>query len=349
MGAVSIRNVRKSYGAVDVLHDISVDIAEGEFAVLVGPSGCGKSTLLRMIAGLEEITEGEIAIAGKVVNDLEPKDRDIAMVFQTYALYPHMTVAENMGFSLKLARVPREEIRARVATAAAMLGLEPYLDRLPKALSGGQRQRVAMGRAMVRNPTVFLFDEPLSNLDAKLRDEMRTEIRDIQKRLGITAIFVTHDQMEALTICDKVVVMNHGRLEQVGTPHEIYEHPKTAFVAGFVGRINRLPGRASGGLAQVAGITVSAPGFEGDVDVMVRPHRMILSTGPAPADAGLHHLSGTVTRATFAGDILEYEVEAAGTLLKTEASTRGGEALLAPGTPVTLSWRPQDTFVYPAS
>ena len=248
MGAVSIRNVRKSYGAVDVLHDISVDIAEGEFAVLVGPSGCGKSTLLRMIAGLEEITEGEIAIAGKVVNDLEPKDRDIAMVFQTYALYPHMTVAENMGFSLKLARVPREEIRARVATAAAMLGLEPYLDRLPKALSGGQRQRVAMGRAMVRNPTVFLFDEPLSNLDAKLRVQMRSEIRQTQQRLKTTTVYVTHDQIEAMTMADRIIVMNAGHIEQVGTPLELYDRPANRFVAQFIGSpaMNLIPGRIEG-------------------------------------------------------------------------------------------------------
>ena len=248
MGAVSIRNVRKSYGAVDVLHDISVDIAEGEFAVLVGPSGCGKSTLLRMIAGLEEITEGEIAIAGKVVNGLEPKDRDIAMVFQTYALYPHMTVAENMGFSLKLARVPREEIRARVATAAAMLGLEPYLDRLPKALSGGQRQRVAMGRAMVRNPTVFLFDEPLSNLDAKLRVQMRSEIRQTQQRLKTTTVYVTHDQIEAMTMADRIIVMNAGHIEQVGTPLELYDRPANRFVAQFIGSpaMNLIPGRIEG-------------------------------------------------------------------------------------------------------
>ncbi|WP_081762851.1 ABC transporter ATP-binding protein [Xanthobacter sp. 126] len=348
-GFLSLRGLTRRYDHFTAVDDLNLDVAKGELVAFLGPSGCGKTTSLRMIAGLVPASSGHIVVNGRDLTGVAPYKRDMGLVFQSYALFPHMDIARNVAFGLEMRKVPKAEAAQRVKEAIAMVRLTGREHHRPAQLSGGQQQRVALARALVVRPSILLLDEPLSNLDAKLRDEMRTEIRDIQKRLGITAIFVTHDQMEALTICDKVVVMNHGRLEQVGTPHEIYEHPKSAFVAGFVGRINRLPGRASGGVAQVAGITVSAPGFEGDVDVMVRPHRMILSTGPAPADAGLHQLSGTVTRATFAGDILEYEVEAAGTLLKTEASTRGGEALLAPGTPVTLSWRPQDTFVYPAS
>ena len=255
MGAVSINNVRKNYGSMEVLHGVSVDIADGEFVILVGPSGCGKSTLLRMIAGLEEITAGEISIAGRVVNNLPPKERDIAMVFQSYALYPHMTVEQNMGFSLRLAHVDKEETRKRVANAASILGLEPYLKRYPRHLSGGQRQRVAMGRAIVRNPAVFLFDEPLSNLDAKLRVQMRTEIKKVHQTVRTTTVYVTHDQIEAMTLADRVVVMNHGVIEQVGTPNDLYHHPTTRFVAGFIGSpaMNFLPARvqdgANGGLA----------------------------------------------------------------------------------------------------
>ncbi|MEJ1991186.1 MAG: sn-glycerol-3-phosphate ABC transporter ATP-binding protein UgpC, partial [Maritimibacter sp.] len=235
MGSVTIKNVRKAFGQVEVLHGIDVEIAEGEFTVLVGPSGCGKSTLLRLIAGLEDISSGEILIDGRVVNDQEPKDRNIAMVFQTYALYPHMTVAENMGFSLKLARVPKPEIRERVEKAAEMLGLTEYLDRQPRQLSGGQRQRVAMGRAIVRDPAVFLFDEPLSNLDAKLRVQMRSEIRQNHQRLKTTTVYVTHDQIEAMTMADRIVVMHDGYVEQIGTPLELYDRPANRFVAGFIG------------------------------------------------------------------------------------------------------------------
>jgi multiple sugar transport system ATP-binding protein len=235
MGAVSINNVRKNYGNVEVLHGVSVDIADGEFVILVGPSGCGKSTLLRMIAGLEEITDGEISIGGRVVNNLAPKDRDIAMVFQSYALYPHMTVEQNMGFSLKLARVNKAETQKRVADAAAILGLEPYLKRYPRHLSGGQRQRVAMGRAIVRNPAVFLFDEPLSNLDAKLRVAMRSEIKQNHMRLKTTTVYVTHDQIEAMTMADRIVVMHDGVIEQIGTPLDLYDRPNNLFVAGFIG------------------------------------------------------------------------------------------------------------------
>lgn len=235
MAGVTISNARKSYGKTEVLHGIDLEIADGEFVVIVGPSGCGKSTLLRMVAGLESITSGEISIDGRIVNDVEPKDRDIAMVFQNYALYPHMSVFNNMAYGLKLMKVNKEEIRTRVDKVAKMLQLEEFLDRPPRALSGGQRQRVAMGRAIVREPSVFLFDEPLSNLDAKLRNQMRIEIRKLQRDLGVTAIYVTHDQVEAMTMADRIIVLNAGNVEQVGTPHEVYHCPQTCFVATFMG------------------------------------------------------------------------------------------------------------------
>ena len=235
MAELSISGARKSYGDTEVIHGLDFSIKHGEFAVLVGPSGCGKSTLLRMIAGLERITSGEISIAGKVVNELEPKERNIAMVFQNYALYPHMTVYNNMAYGLKIRGMPKAEIEVRVQKAAAMLELAEFLPRKPRQLSGGQRQRVAMGRAIVRDPKVFLFDEPLSNLDAKLRIRMRTEIKELHQRLKTTTIFVTHDQVEAMTMADKIVVMQDGGIEQTGSPLELYNHPKNVFVATFIG------------------------------------------------------------------------------------------------------------------
>ncbi len=235
MAEVLIRELRKSYGAHPVVHGVDIDILNGEFVVLVGPSGCGKSTLLRMIAGLEAITAGTIAIGAKVVNNLPPAERDIAMVFQNYALYPHKTVGANMGFALKMRSMPKAEITARVARAAEILGLTPYLARYPRELSGGQRQRVAMGRAIVRDPQVFLFDEPLSNLDAKLRVQMRAEIRELHQRLKTTTVYVTHDQIEAMTMADKIVVMRDGRIAQIGAPLELYDRPANLFVAGFIG------------------------------------------------------------------------------------------------------------------
>jgi len=235
MADVSIRKVVKRYDNVEAVRGIDLEIKDHEFVVLVGPSGCGKSTTLRMIAGLEEITDGEIAIDDIVVNDVPPKDRDIAMVFQNYALYPHMTVAENMSFGLRLKRYPKAEIKARVDEAARILDISELLERKPRALSGGQRQRVAMGRAIVRNPKVFLFDEPLSNLDAKLRVQMRIEIKRVHQKVRTTTVYVTHDQVEAMTLADRVVVMNHGRIEQVGPPNELYHAPATRFVAGFIG------------------------------------------------------------------------------------------------------------------
>ena len=236
MAEIVLKDVQKSYTKdLRVIHGVNVDIADGEFIVIVGPSGCGKSTLLRMIAGLETITSGEIAIGGKVVNDVEPKDRNIAMVFQNYALYPHMTVYENMSFGLRLKKMPKAEIDRRVQHAAQILNIVPLLERKPKQLSGGQRQRVAMGRAIVRDPKVFLFDEPLSNLDAKLRVHMRTEIKKIHQKVRTTTVYVTHDQVEAMTLADRVVVMNAGKIEQVGSPNDLYHSPTTKFVAGFIG------------------------------------------------------------------------------------------------------------------
>jgi multiple sugar transport system ATP-binding protein len=235
MASVSFQNIEKSFGTTKVIHNLSFDIQDGEFMVLVGPSGCGKSTLLRMLAGLEEITAGTIAIDSKTVNDLDSKDRDIAMVFQSYALYPHMTVRDNMGFSLKLRKAAPQVITDRVAKAAGILNLDPYLDRFPRELSGGQRQRVAMGRAIVRDPKVFLFDEPLSNLDAKLRVQMRSEIKALHQRLKTTTVYVTHDQIEAMTMADRIVVMHDGRIEQIGEPLELYDRPDNLFVAQFIG------------------------------------------------------------------------------------------------------------------
>jgi multiple sugar transport system ATP-binding protein len=248
MASVHIDKVRKAFGFTQVIHGVSVDIEDGQFVVLVGPSGCGKSTLLRMIAGLEKITAGEIRIGDRVVNNVPPKERDIAMVFQNYALYPHMTLADNMAFSLKLRGAPKAEISQRVGRAAEILGLTQLLDRYPRQLSGGQRQRVAMGRAIVRDPRVFLFDEPLSNLDAKLRVAMRIEIRELHQRLKTTTVYVTHDQIEAMTMADKIVVMHDGRVEQIGPPLELYDRPQNLFVAGFIGSpaMNFLRGRIEG-------------------------------------------------------------------------------------------------------
>ena len=245
MADVSLRKVVKRYDDVEAVRGIDLDIADHEFVVLVGPSGCGKSTTLRMIAGLEDITDGDIVIGGDVVNDVPPKDRDIAMVFQNYALYPHMTVAENMSFALRLKHFPKGEIKSRVDEAARMLDISDLIDRKPKQLSGGQRQRVAMGRAIVRHPQVFLFDEPLSNLDAKLRVQMRIEIKKVHQKVRTTTVYVTHDQVEAMTLADRVVVMNKGRIEQIGTPNELYHKPATRFVAGFIGSpaMNFLPCR----------------------------------------------------------------------------------------------------------
>ena len=247
MATIKLEDLVKTYGDVEVLHNLNGNIEDGEFVVVVGPSGCGKSTLLRMIAGLEKITSGMISIGDQLVNDLEPADRDIAMVFQNYALYPHMSVRQNMGYGLKIRKVAKQEIERRVLEAAKVLGISEYLNRKPRQLSGGQRQRVAMGRAIVRDPQVFLFDEPLSNLDAKLRVQMRLEIRKLQKRLKVTSIYVTHDQVEAMTLGDRLMVLNDGVVEQFGTPIELYDNPETIFVAGFIGSpsMNFIPAECS--------------------------------------------------------------------------------------------------------
>ncbi len=263
MATISLRDVKKSYGRTEVIHGVSLDVADGEFIVIVGPSGCGKSTLLRMVAGLEAISSGEIEIGGRVVNDLEPRERDIAMVFQNYALYPHMSVYDNMAYGLKIAGLSKEAIRERVDVAAAMLELKPYLDRKPKALSGGQRQRVAMGRALVRQPAAFLFDEPLSNLDAKLRVQMRLEIKSMQRKVETTSLYVTHDQVEAMTLADRLVVMNAGIAEQIDTPLNVYREPASTFVAGFIG--------SPAMNIMAATVTENGKGFELDGGGVVKP------------------------------------------------------------------------------
>ncbi len=298
MASVQISDIRKSFGNVDVIHGVSADIQDGEFVILVGPSGCGKSTLLRMIAGLETISSGQIRIDDRVVNNLEPKDRDIAMVFQNYALYPQMTVAQNMGFALELAGAKKDEIRTKVEEAAAILGLEPLLERKPAQLSGGQRQRVAMGRAIVRDPKVFLFDEPLSNLDAKLRVQMRSEIKSLQRRLNTTTVYVTHDQIEAMTMADKIVVLQEGVIEQIGPPLELYDRPANMFVAGFLGSpaMNFLEGTVEGGegatlkLSTGESLKVDGTALNGSAGEVV--------FGIRPEDVEIDNENGTPARVT---------------------------------------------------
>lgn len=284
MASIDIVNVKKAFGHVQVLHDIDLQIEDGEFVVLVGPSGCGKSTLLRMIAGLEAVTNGEIKIAGNRVNELHPKDRDIAMVFQSYALYPHMDVAGNMSYSLKLRKTAKDKVASAIANAADKLGLQPLLERRPRALSGGQRQRVAMGRAIVRQPKAFLFDEPLSNLDARLREQMRAEIKKLHADLKATSIYVTHDQIEAMTLADRIVAMHAGVVQQVGSPLELYDHPANVFVAGFIGSpaMNFLQARySSGHVALLDGTEIELPGQlelaqDASVTVGIRPEHVII-------------------------------------------------------------------------
>ena len=298
MSGVELDRIVKAYGAVQVVHGIDLDVAEKEFVVLVGPSGCGKSTTLRMIAGLEEITEGDLTIDGRRMNRIAPKDRDVAMVFQNYALYPHLNVADNMAFGLRIRKMPKDQIKTTIDEVAEILGLTPYLERRPADLSGGQRQRVAMGRAIVRHPKVFLFDEPLSNLDAKLRTQMRAEIKRLHKRLGVTSIYVTHDQVEAMTLADRIVVMNDGRIEQVGTPMELFNNPANTFVAGFLGSppMNQLPGHLTETGARIANTeiklgTVPSAHVGREVIVGIRPEHVALTadagTSPLPIDLDL--------------------------------------------------------------
>jgi multiple sugar transport system ATP-binding protein len=303
MASVTIKGLRKRFGNLEVVKGIDIDIADGEFVVLVGPSGCGKSTLLRMLAGLEGISGGEIRIGSKVVNNVAPKDRDIAMVFQNYALYPHMKVADNMGFSLKLRNMPKPEISPRVDRAAEVLGLRQLLDRYPRQLSGGQRQRVAMGRAIVRAPQVFLFDEPLSNLDAKLRVAMRAEIKALHQQLKTTIVYVTHDQIEAMTMADKIVVMHDGVVEQVGAPLELYDRPANLFVAGFIGSpaMNQIKGIVRGGAFESAGgIRLPLSGVPAHADGRTaiygaRPEHFTLSEKGLPAEVTVVEPTGSET------------------------------------------------------
>jgi sn-glycerol 3-phosphate transport system ATP-binding protein len=278
MATLKLDNVKKRFGKTEVIHGVSAEIADGEFIVIVGPSGCGKSTLLRMVAGLESVSDGDVYINDVNVNEKEPMDRDIAMVFQNYALYPHMSVRQNMAYGLKIANLPKPEITRKVNEAAALLQLEPYLNRKPRELSGGQRQRVAMGRAIVREPAVFLFDEPLSNLDAKLRVQMRLEIKQLQSRLGVTSMYVTHDQVEAMTMADRMIVMNEGIAEQFGTPLDVYEHPQTLFAAQFIGSpaMNILEANVSGGTVSL-GNGAALPthsAYSGSVKVGIRPEHL---------------------------------------------------------------------------
>jgi len=280
MATVELKNVKKSFGATEVIHGVDVDIVDGEFIVIVGPSGCGKSTLLRMVAGLETVTSGEVVIGGDVANDKEPMDRDIAMVFQNYALYPHMSVRRNMGYGLKNAGMPRDQIDAKVTEAAQMLQLEELLDRKPSQLSGGQRQRVAMGRAIVREPAVFLFDEPLSNLDAKLRVQMRLEIKALQSKLGVTSLYVTHDQVEAMTMADRMIVLNGGVAEQIGTPLDVYTRPRTLFAAQFIGSpaMNVVDAEVVGGKIMLGGEAVGSSDLADQaVKLGFRPEHMELN------------------------------------------------------------------------
>ena len=285
MATIELKNVKKSFGATEVIHGISMDISDGEFIVIVGPSGCGKSTLLRMVAGLETITSGDVMIGGELANDKEPMDRDIAMVFQNYALYPHMSVRQNMGYGLKNAGMPRDQIDAKVTEAAKLLQLEDFLDRKPSQLSGGQRQRVAMGRAIVREPAVFLFDEPLSNLDAKLRVQMRLEIKELQSKLGVTSLYVTHDQVEAMTMADRMIVLNGGVAEQIGTPLDVYTRPSSLFAAQFIGSpaMNVVDAEVAGGKIMFGGQAVGSSDLaDQPVKLGFRPEHMELDEAKGP-------------------------------------------------------------------
>ena len=284
MATLTLKGLKKSYDDTQVLQRVDLQVADGEFLVLVGPSGCGKSTLLRCIAGLEDISDGELQIDGKRVNDLPPRDRDVAMVFQSYALYPHMTVRENMSFGLEVRKTPQAEIRERVDAAAEMLGLKELMERLPKAMSGGQRQRVAMGRAIVRRPKVFLFDEPLSNLDASLRGQMRVELKRLHRQLDATIVYVTHDQVEALTLADRILVLNSGVVQQIGTPTELFDHPANRFVAGFIGSpsMNFLKGEGDGETIHIGPIQVPSS-HVGPISLGVRPNEVHIDPQGAPA------------------------------------------------------------------
>ncbi|SDH04803.1 ABC transporter ATP-binding protein [Pelagibacterium luteolum] len=347
MASVEFKSITKRYDALDVLNDVDISISDGEFVVFVGPSGCGKSTLLRMLAGLEPITAGSISISSEVVNALPPRDRDIAMVFQNYALYPHMSVGHNIGFPLRMVGTPKPEIERRVSEAAEMLGLTPYLARLPRELSGGQRQRVAMGRAVVREPSVFLFDEPLSNLDASLRVRMRGEIKRLHQRLGTTMIYVTHDQIEAMTLADRIVVLRGGKVEQIGTPLELYNSPASPFVAQFIGSpaMNIFEGtmddecfvritetRIALG-TRPSGISSGAPLLVG-----IRPHDVALG------DPGRGTLSGELQLVEEMGNARLLTIQVGGTSVQIETQH---QIALLPGATVHLTMPPEKLHIFP--
>lgn len=343
MATLSIRNLVKAYGKTEVLHSINLDVADGEFVVFVGPSGCGKSTTLRMIAGLEEVTGGEVLIGDRVVNHLEPKDRNIAMVFQNYAIYPHMTVRKNIGFGLRTSKLPKEAKEKRIDEVAAILSMTEYLDRKPAQLSGGQRQRVAIGRAMVRDPAVFLFDEPLSNLDAQLRTQMRLEIKKLHQRVGTTIVFVTHDQVEAMTMADRIVIMKDGHIQQVGTPAEVFHQPANIFVAQFIGApsMNMLPAQVKAGKLLVAGraVDLASDLAEGsELTVGIRPDDLTVSDGP-----GL--FEGTISVLEPLGSETLAYVDIGGREVVAQADGRTPPAL---GTKVQLTVDPANMHIFGA-
>jgi len=340
MAAVELRNLVKTYGGVKTVHGIDLKIQDKEFIVLVGPSGCGKSTTLRMIAGLEDVSGGEVSIGGRVVNNVPPKDRNIAMVFQNYALYPHMSVRQNMGFGLEVSGASKSEVKAQVDKAAAILGLEALLERKPGELSGGQRQRVAMGRAMVRSPKVFLFDEPLSNLDAKLRNQMRSEIKKLHHTVQTTMIYVTHDQIEAMTLADRIVIMKDGRIEQIGTPMEVYETPANLFVAGFIGApaMNLLSGQAASGVAKAGPLSIPCP-LSGEMVLGVRPDDFTLDENGFPV---------TVTLVEPLGSEAILTVTAEGQELVVKLGARDMAALPKPGDSLNLGVLPGKIHLFDA-
>jgi multiple sugar transport system ATP-binding protein len=359
MASVRLRGIRKDYGDNPVIKGIDLDIADGQFVVFVGPSGCGKSTLLRIIAGLEDVTEGELEIGGVPSLGVDPSRRGIAMVFQSYALYPHMTVAENMGFALKLAKLPKDEIADRVQRAAEILQIGHLLERKPKALSGGQRQRVAIGRAIVRKPEVFLFDEPLSNLDAALRAQTRVELARLHRELATTMIYVTHDQVEAMTLGQKIVVFNGGRIEQVGTPFELYEKPANLFVAGFLGspRMNFIEASLVGEQGHIATVRLAGGALvevAADADnaavgakltLGVRPeHLRMLRAGEGAAGG----IPGTVGLVEYLGDVILAYVQVEGVTEMVAVKCGGGQAAPAVGSPVLLAFEPGQAYLFGA-